>query len=303
MYRSMLVPVDGSSFSELALGLASDLARRSGATLHLALVHEPLPAPGLADLDPAFEEEIRNRQRAYLEELKERLAADGLTVETILLEGRAASELRDFTVERGIELIIMTTHAHSGLTRSWLGSVADRLVRTAPVPILLLRPVEEGGVLGLPEEGIRQILVPLDGSRLAEAVLPHVTRLGDLLGASYVLARVVPPRYRVRSPYLPHAVELDHEHTQQQIKEAEQYLGEIAERLRADAARQVESRAREEGIVADRILRIADEEDVDLIAIATHGRGGILRAVLGSVADKVLRGAGVPVLVFHPGNE
>ncbi|HZT81311.1 MAG TPA: universal stress protein [Gemmataceae bacterium] len=289
MLRSILVPLDGSQFGEHALPVAADLARRAGAALHLVHAHAPLVyIEGLSVLDDRADEQLREQERGYLERLAGRLADTGVAVHTAVVEGFAADVLREQAEAAGAGLIVMSTHGRGPFSRFWLGSVADALVRAAPVPLLLVRPSEQ------PAAGpaFRHVLIPLDGSALAEQAIQPAVEVGRLTGADYMLIRVVPPVFRVddgRGEVW--------EATERQEEEAKQYLDRVAARLRGEGLA-VSTRVVTGQQPADAILRAASS--TDLIALATHGRRGLGRLVLGSVADKLIRAATVPVLVHRP---
>jgi nucleotide-binding universal stress UspA family protein len=174
MYRTVLVPLDGSAFAEHALPLALSIAGRAGATLRLVRVH--VPAATLyrnselaANLD--FDTRVREEERAYLDEVSARLAqACGLRPATALLDGRIADVLCEQGVSAGADLVVMATHGRGPLSRFWLGSVADELVRRLPTPLLLVRPGETAPDLAHPP-AVRHVLIPLDGSAQAEGIL------------------------------------------------------------------------------------------------------------------------------------
>jgi nucleotide-binding universal stress UspA family protein len=192
----------------------------------------------------------------------------------------------------------MTTHGRGGLERAWLGSVADALVRCCSVPILLLRPGESTpDIAQVPQ--FKRILIPLDGSALAEQILAPALELGGLAHAEYTLLRAVEPFVLVGYAPVAQASRLDLKLTQEGLAEAQRYLDRVAERLRA-AGRPPRTRALLAEQSAAAILDEARRQDADLIAMATHGRSGLARLLLGSVADKVLRGATLPVLMVRP---
>lgn len=308
MYRSILVPLDGSPLSERALPLAQDLACRTGAALHLAHVHIPSSAPlytsdlPLSDTRP--DERARESERAYLDALAEQLRAEtDISVDAALLEGALTDTVADLIAahvgEQPIDLVVMTTHGRGGLARFWLGSVADELVRRLAVPVLLLRPDAHTPSTAVAQRP-RRILIPLDGSANAEAVLPHALALGQALQAEYTLLRVVETVMVTRPmPPNPAVRELDDQLIDHLRVDAQISLEQLAERLAAQALT-----ARIEVVVAPQaalaILEEAQQEGIDLIAMATHGRRGLARVLLGSVADNVLRGTTAPVLLYRP---
>ncbi len=149
--------------------------------------------------------------------------------------------------------------------------------------------------------GFTKLLVPLDGTELSEGVLVYATELGQMFDTSYHVVRIVSPPVDVGSPYVPPSVDVTSEMLTQAVRTAEEYVANRAERLREGG------RAVTTSVVVDTqpgrgILAVAEAEGCDAIAMATHGRLGLSRAFLGSAADKVLRGARVPLLLYRPGS-
>jgi nucleotide-binding universal stress UspA family protein len=144
MYRSILVPLDGSAFGEHALPLALSIARRARTELLLLHVHAPLAAvyaEGAGYIDSQLEHEIKQREQAYLDGVARRLQGPAdVGVRTLLREGEVAATVRATAEGTGAGLVVMTTHGHGALARFWLGSVADKVIRDLPMPLLLVRP-------------------------------------------------------------------------------------------------------------------------------------------------------------------
>ena len=309
MYRAILVPVDGSPFGEHALPLAINLAVRAGAELHIVHVHTPLKM-SYAEIrlyDETLEEQIKERQRAYLEGLRKKLTGiSGLAVRTMLRQGDMMGEVRDHLAEYGVGLIVMTTHARGALGRFWLGSVADRLVRESPMPVLLAHPQSKAPDF---REGVtlKHIMMPLDGSPFAEKILDPAVNLGRLVDADYTLLRVIkavfPYPYNVEGATLGQMAQNLMERidkVQDELKrEAHDYLEGVAQRLRGQGLRVKTLVAIDEqpaaGLVHQAVSPVAD-----VLAIASHGRHGLARLFQGSVADQVVRHGTVPVLVYTP---
>jgi nucleotide-binding universal stress UspA family protein len=199
-----------------------------------------------------------------------------------------------------VDLVVMTTHGRGPLSRLWLGSVADAFLRRSPAPLFLIRPRE-----GAPDlaagPGPRHILIPLDGGPLAEQVLGPAVALGQPVGADYTLLRVLPPAVAVvfEPAGTPMPVLVDDPPLQERESQARAYLDQVANRLRAEGLG-VRTQVAVDQLVPGAILDAVPDNDIDLIALATHGRAGLPRLLLGSVADKVIRGAAVPVLAFRP---
>ncbi len=201
MFRTILTPLDGSTFGEHALPLALGIARRSGAGLRL--IHVVPPPATLYSESPLFLDDsylefyVREQHRCagmtYLSAVAKRLkglAAPGAT--RLVAEGEVRDVIRAQAECIHADMVVMTTHGRGTVGRFWLGSVADELVRTLPMPVLLVRPRE--GVPDLEREAdIKRILIALDGSALAEQILEPAVEIGRLTGAEFTLLRVVRP--------------------------------------------------------------------------------------------------------------
>lgn len=293
MFRSLLVPLDGSLFGEHALPLALSISRRAGARLQLLRVHVPyafMYTDSISVYADVADQAFQEQERAYLEEVSKRLAKVSVPVTAGIAEGmEIAGMVKAFADRNASDLIVMTTHGYGPLTRFWLGSVADELIRRSSVPVLLVRPQEREVDL-THEPVLHQLLIPLDGSELAEQVLGPAAALGSLMKADFTLLRVVPSRTEPAGPSEP-ALE-------QAKAEAQAYLERVAARLR-DQALTVQTQVVSGKQAAVSILEVAQHHSTDLIALETHGRRGLSRLRLGSVADKVVRGACTPVLVHR----
>jgi nucleotide-binding universal stress UspA family protein len=307
MYRSLMVPLDGESFGEYALPLALGIARRGGGSVQLVHVcASPAPTAVTAAApigDEAQHAPDRERAAAYLRALASCLSERwDVPITTALLDGSVVDTLYAHALASRADLVVMTTHSHGPLPRIHLGSVADALVRRLPVPTLLARPHDE--VLDLleavHEHVFQHVLIPLDGSTLAEAIVERAVALGTPMDAEYAFLQVLDLPTIGYAPAL-HATGTDTQILEQWRGEAQHYLDRVAEPL---GARGLRVRAHTIiGSPASAILEYSREHAVDLIAIATHGRGGLARVLLGSVADAVLHGAGVPVLLFRPSDQ
>ena len=303
MYSTIVVPLDGSPFSELALPAAVALARRSDAVLELVHVREP-PARGWnapvpdTGLDDEMERQIQGRVSSLADALT---LEPGLRATAVFLGGEVAPVVQAYVAEHGADLVVMTTHGRGGWSRAWLGSVADELVRRATTPLLLVRPGAEGAS-GSREPLFCRILVPLDGSSRAEEVLPHATALGTPRDTAYLLLRVVTLRAAV-DPFPSLGAMLDGADIARRVEEdrvhAAAYLKEVADSL-AEVGARATVHTVVHGQVAPAILEFAREHAVDLLVLSTRVRSATERRLVGSVADKVLRGATVPVLICGP---
>lgn len=296
MFRKLVVPLDGSSFAEFALPVATTLARRIGADLELVMVRDPEPAFAFGE----WSESPEPWREEYLEGVAERTGR-GLEerVSHRLRLGRAPLELERHLESNEVDLVVMATHGRGPLSRFWQGSVADHLLRTATCPVLLVRPAEDEEPVPADRVAFDHILVPLDGSKLAESVLQPALRLAELFGGRVTLLGVVHYPGTVTSSYIPETVEPSGESVAEDTARTERYLDETAERLR-DGSREIGTEVRVDVHPVSGILDAAGDLDVDLVAIATHGRGGMSRVLLGSVTDKLVRASTRPTLVYRP---
>ena len=298
MSARILVPLDGSAFAESALPVALAVGRRSGGAIELVAVQEPAPPFAYEEWELAS----RDWSESYLAEAARRAReASGVEVTTTVLRGRVADALARRTVESDADLVVMATHGRGALTRAWLGSVADSFVRHTDRPVLLVRPDDEEEQPPDPAGNwaLGHVLIALDGSDLSRAIVGPAVRLGSLFDARYTLLRVVMFPVELASPYLPHTVQMNRDVVEEARAAAQRDLEGLAEELRGKGLR-VEADVEVDGQAAHAILDQARELGAHLIALATHGRGGVTRAVLGSTADKVIRGAHRPVLVLRP---
>lgn len=296
MFNSILVSLDGSTFAESALQMGLAISRVTNADLHLATVHEPVPSFSYDEWESAAWD--------WSAEYIQRIKADaekhaGGAVDGWVGSGRVVDCLQLRAREVSADLVVMATHGRGAFTRAWLGSTADAFVRQADQPVLLIRP-EEGE---RPELGadvrFQRILVPLDGSQLAESELDLAKGVARMFGAELLLVRVVSYPVEIASPYLPHTVQMNQQIVDDAKSIAQRYLDDVVERLEGEgiAARAFVDVDAQPG---NAIAQIAESEGADLIVMATHGRGGLQRALLGSTTDKVIRGVHVPMLVRRP---
>ena len=297
MFAKILVPLDGSAFAETALAHALTLSRKAGGAVELVSVVEDEGAyPDPEWRRAAVEWSERSLEKAAAE-VRERAGGD---VSVRVLAGRVWEALVDRAREWGAGLIVMATHGRGALSRAWLGSVADAVVRHTDMPVLLLRP-DEGAAPPRADAEVRfgKVLIPLDGSEVSRSAVEPAVALGSLFGARYQLLRVVSVPAESPSPYLPYAVPMNVDLIESVRRGAAESLESAASELRARGV-QVDTEVVVDVQPARVILERARDLGCDLIVLATHGRGGLSRVVLGSTADKVVRGAHGPVLVVRP---
>ena len=291
--RTILVPLDGSAFAEDAILVAANLARRWGAKVEFTTVEPPLSVALMSydasDAGALTQDDLRKQLNEYLSSKAEAVrTTHGIQASARVLRGVAAHALARHIEAHGIDLVVMTTHGRGGLSRFWLGSVADQLLRRTRAPVLLLRP----GSATAPGE-FHRLLVALDGSARCEEVLDRaVTLAGATPASTVVLVRVIEPPLWVGRPEL----------EQQARRVAADELETLAQRLRLRGTRAT-VRVESGPTIAARILESAAAVEADLIVLGTGGARGVERLLLGSVADKVVRGARQAVLVVPCGPE
>lgn len=337
MYRKVVVPLDGSELAEDVLPHVAELIRGRDSRVYLLSVTPMMRGvtPPLVDLRPKREERERVRRELgeYLRTAARRLEPVAADVQVGVRFGRPADEILAFARKVSADLIAMSTHGRSGISRWVFGSVADRVLRGATCPVLLVRAglrreTLSGSVETRSAEQRAQlratyqrILVPLDGSELAEQVLPYVKALirptlslgpvsdrapGGLMGGRRIfLVSVLTTGPRNRTVALltsyPAGLRLTTSalhHTEIQLRS---YLRSVATALREQGV--TVYTAVQRGSPAEEILAYAAEVDADLIGMTTHGASGTGQWVYGNVAGKVLQGAHSPVLLVRPTSE
>jgi nucleotide-binding universal stress UspA family protein len=301
MYKVIMAPTEGSDNEREALSVAVKLAQRFNADLRLVRV-DPSPVgienvlrpPVLEITEQTLREERLARLRK-LEALGTQCRALGeIRVMTALEEGPVAPTLRDYAKKFNVDLIVMSSHARGGVRRITLGSVTDYLIRHSNVPVFV---VKRGAsfIAATPQETVTRIVVPLDGSPLAEQILPEVASLALPLNSTVSLLRVLTPEtYSQRQ-----IMQAGMPWWDDDIASADSYLARAATCL-TDEGVAVSKDVILSDNVATAILDFAERTRANLIAIATRGSGGVGRFVFGTVADEVTRKAPVSLLVFHP---
>ncbi len=285
MYERILVPLDGSALAESVLVRARPILTRPGTEVvvlrAIDLVPAMFPTQPLADLNSAsMLATIQDEVEQYVERQVETLRADGVAAHGIVRTGSAGSTILDVAASGDVSLVAMSTHGRSGLARWVLGSVAEKVLRHAQVPILALHSF---GASGVEFEGkpmsVQKILVPIDGSPISQRIAPHAIELARTFGASVEVF---------------HAIESLTGETPVQTADVEvrAVRDEIA---RAGIAVEVVCRR---GDAAGAIVDHAEGTGTDLVAMASHGRSGASRWLLGSVAEKVVRGTHLPVFLL-----
>jgi len=276
-----MAPLDGSPAAEAALPWAVHLAKRFNGSLRLVGVH----APPTVMLDGETlvgsvvpDESVRRKEEDYFADVQDRLKDAGVPVSAELLDGSVVSSLAEYAHRLKPAWVVMLSHGRGAVARFFLGETASEFVRSSPCPVLLVHPTgEPADPAAAPD--VRRVLIPLDGSELAEKMLGPATEFARAVGADVTLLTALAA---VPNP-----------------KEGARYLEERADRVRG-AGLTVGVRTVEHGGAADAIVLEAAAKPGTVVALTTHGRGGLSKLVWGSVTDDVVRRTSAPALVFRP---
>lgn len=301
MYRSIMVPTDGSGFDREAIRVALRIAERTDAKVRLVRVLATGSFFGVAAASEGTAiavEVVRTEYDKARSELyalaAECRATSNADISVDLDTGPVADILQGYARRNDVDLIVISTHGRSGISRLSLGSVTDSLIRHTTIPVLVVKP-PTSYLNPQVREAFRRIVVPLDGSTLAEQILPRVVALAKFEEAEITLLNVlVPQSYSQKEIVDPSMPWWDKD-----ISTAQAYLFRIAARLRRQGLLVTTDIVISEN-VASAIGDFASRERADLIAIATHGRGGLARMFRGSVADTIMHSARMSMLVLKP---
>lgn len=311
MFKRILVPLDGSSRAEQAIQVAARIARALGDSVTLLRVvttpvdYGPYIAPPATYARETIHADLAEAT-AYLEKIATSDELVGIPTEVKALFGAAAPTILSAAQSFHTNIIVMCSHGYTGFKRWVLGSVADKVTHYSPVPVLVLR---EGGPV--PAAAVQQpvrVLVPVDGSPLSEAVLEPAAYLAAALaqatsqqGALHLLRVVNLP---ITGGKFKSDAHIDTGVKEQVKHEDETYLASLSNRLRQDDLANLDLSVtysvEADPDVAEAIVKKAEQERFDFIAMATHGRGGVQDWAMGSVSKRVLHATSVPLLVMRP---
>ena len=309
MYRRMLVPLDGSKLAEEAFPYAQELAGRLDLDLHFLHVRTPLePSISQIYLDE-MAESVRQQSEKIQAKTVGKTAIRSIEVRSKVVAGYPSEEILKYAEENTIDVILMATHGAGGVRRWALGSVAYQVLHSSKIPVWLIRS-------GLPKEIVydqlphRTILVPLDGSKLAESALLHAEAIAKQRGANVVdilllsvyAPSIYPAIYYFQTDYPPKVPLKYADYVQQEIDQAkercEKYLKNVANQLISDGMK-VKTEAIT-GDVSDQIIEYANKNPAQLIVMASHGHSGINHLAFGSVAEKILLQTNTPIFMVIP---
>jgi nucleotide-binding universal stress UspA family protein len=295
MFDNILVPLDGSSVSEAALPYAEVLAARTGAKLTLIRAAQ---APTLAGVRPAAQLVAVTDAEVYLSSLAEELRGRRLNVETGVPYGLSPV---DWIVEeislRNADIVVMGTHDRAGVDRWLRGSVAESVVSHATVPVLLIRAADAMQPAEHFNTSQPVFVVPLDGSELAEAAVPVAMEFARCLNGRLVLVGVIPEAGQPVVDVWGIGTYAGADHARLEM-DAQHYLAGASAQVEADGL--TAYHVVRQGDPAREIALTAQERDAAAVVMATHGRTGVARVMMGSIAGKVLHNSVCPVIVVRP---
>ena len=326
MFTHILVPLDGSGLAEGILPYVARIAAGVGARLTLLMVVDPdalevsaslrsdasgrAVSPGERERAGAHPHEasgpfaqqilenVERRAEANLREVAARLEEQGVSAESRVVEGSPAERIAAFAEEEGCDLIAMSTHGRNLIARGVLGSVTDKIIHSARVPVLTITPDRASEYSRDSAAPVTSLLAPLDGSELAEQVLPYVESLASAMPLSVTLVKAIVPVSSAPAYVEGLSFASDAKIQSERETEAAEYLSKVAAGL---SGKGIDADARVIiGTPATAIADLARESGYDVIAMATHGRSGLSRWVLGSVAETLVRTSSAPVLVAPP---
>ena len=295
MYTRMLIPLDGSQVAEQVLPYARCLAKALKIPVELLEIVDIETLRLLANpergryLDTLLSEKMES-SKSYLEAIA--LSFQETQVTCVVEKGKAEEVVIERAATDKDTLIVMATHGRSGIQRWVLGSVADKVLHGSTNHLFLIRANDQAKAGG--EAPLKKVIVPLDGSPLAETVLPYVVdlakkmRLEVVLVRAYALPTSTADEYQTYTDELIGLIEA----------EARDYLAEKIKEAKAKGLENVSSVVNV-GYGAEEIITLARNTPDNFIAMSTHGRSGVKRFVLGSVTDRVVRHSGDPVLIIR----
>jgi nucleotide-binding universal stress UspA family protein len=301
MHKMIMAPTEDSENEQATISVAVRLAQRFDAELHLVraeappLVIETVARPPVLTITEQTLLDERFARMRKLEALGNECRALGnIRVVTALEDGPVTSTLGEYAMTHDVDLIVMSSHSRGGIKRVTLGSVTDYLIRNTNIPVLVVRP-SASFIRETPVQTLSRIVVPLDGSALAEQILPEVAALASRLTSTVSLLHVLTPltysQKEIMQPGLPW--------WDADIATADAYLARAASYLTEQGLTVSNDVALSDNI-ATAILDYSMRARADLIALATNGTGGMSRFVFGTVADQVTRKSPTSLLVFHP---
>lgn len=289
MLKKILIPLDGSELGELALVYAKELAGAINLEVQMACATER-------------QDEATHRMCGlYLDKVAERLqtqvkrANPKSNVKTVIVDGDPATALVEYTEKEGIDLLIMMSHGRSGIMPWAMGSTANKVIQRSQTPVLLVRASAQSSKRR-PVQVFKKILLPLDGSPMGEAALPYVKAIMQALDCEVILLDVVEVVQHIHTIGGPDHFTYSEQQIEQMKTETTKYLEKVREQFVKGKTRII----LRTGDPAQEIIKLSTEENVNMVAMSSHGKSGITAWVMGSVSNKVLQAGKTPLLLVRP---
>jgi nucleotide-binding universal stress UspA family protein len=299
MFDPVLVPLDGSLLAECVLPHVVAIARAFDAKVILLRVLDKNQASEKAQLFDLLNWQInKTGAKLYLEKVSARIQKSGLRIETAVLEGLVAESIAEFALSRGIKLIILSSHGRSGLSQWGISSVTQKIIFSAPTSVLIIRAHQPAGSESI-EQQYTRIMVPLDGSRRAENVLPMVTLLARFHQSRIYIVHVVKTPEMARQMPLTHEdVELSDRIVARNREEAIRYLDQVRLHSPLDGI-DVQTCLLTSDNAAATIHELAEKENIDIVALSAHGYSGNNQWPYGSMVNNFILYSKVPLLIVQ----
>ena len=307
MYTRIVVPLDGSDISEQVIPYARAFASRLSLPVTLLMAIEPEHPTIGQSLNPELHSHETEAHRAghaqgYLSSVATRMQGAGIETGTVVARIEPARSIVDEAAQDPGNLIAMSSHGRAGFARWWMGSVADKVLHMADNPLLIVRSQAHQTIS--PEQVPELLIVPVDGSNEAEEILPHVVYLASRMDIPVYLVQVTISEaeyYQAMSMglrVLPPSLPSFRSFSDRVEGDARDYVSDVKRRLQQQGVASVEAQLFQ-GAPADCIADLAATHPHSLVAMTTHGRSGVGRMILGSVAERVVRQSGGPVLLVR----
>jgi nucleotide-binding universal stress UspA family protein len=295
MFRTILVPLDGSQLAEVVLPHANALAKAFDASLWLVRVIESTADEEMQPVDPLQWQITKREAETYLEKTAELLRINGITTEYSILEGKTAGRIVEFAENQEIDLILLSSHGKSGLSRWNISSITRKIIQNAKRSTMIVRAYESPDTR-LERFHYHRILVPLDGSLRAEYVLPIASMIARHQGAEMLMVHVVfKPEMPRRKPLSDEDLQLIDRFIERNRQEATQYL----EQIDCQAPVECTTRLIISENVENSLHDLVESEQIDLVVMSAHGYSGNRRQPFGNVTTNFIEYGSSPLLIVQ----
>jgi nucleotide-binding universal stress UspA family protein len=299
MFDQILVPLDGSLLAECVLPHVVAITRAFDAKVILLRVLEKNKANGTAQMFDLLNWQLKKTAaKLYLEKISARLQKSGLRIENVILEGLVAESITEYALSREVKLIILSSHGRSGLSQWGISSVTQKIIFSAPTSVLIVRAQQPAASESI-ERQYTRMMVPLDGSRRAENVLPMVTLLARFHQSRISIVHVVKtPEMPRQMPLAREDVELSEQVVARNREEAIRYLDQVRLHSPLDGI-DVQTHLLTSDNAAAALHELADKEGIDMVALSAHGYSGNNQWPYGSMVNNFILYSKVPVLIVQ----